>query len=260
MILCISILLLSCIHVSAMEEQLSDYHRFSIGIETYSHTYTEPGIMENDGIFVGLTYSFVYENEFYFGFEGLSAYGSVDYTSASTGSTDDIDDICFDHRLVLGYVAYKGEKVKVLPYIGIAYRFLEDDSSNKLTSTNNIGYLRESNYYYSPIGIDMDITLQNGWKLHPGLEYDFFWSGTQESYLGYLSGYEDVENDQDEGYGYRVSLGVSKETDTVTYSMEIFYRFWDIKDSKTTTDRWGRVWLEPENETEEFGINFTLRF
>ncbi len=257
-IFCICFLIIGCTIANA--EPPEKNYNFELGLQTYYHEYEEPGIMENDGFFYGLSYSLSYEKKFYFGLEGLISYGEVDYTSASSGTQDDIEDVCFDTRGILGYVLFDDGKTKVLPYTGFAYRFLQDDSENMLTSTNQLGYLRESNYYYSPIGIRMTVNLNNGWRMHPEIEYDLFWSGKQESYLGYVSGYEDIENDQEDGYGYRLSLAFSKQFQNITYSFKAFYRYWDIDDSDITTDSWGRSWIEPDNETSEYGINVSIIF
>ena len=162
--------------------------------------------------------------------------------------------------MIFGAVLFNNQKTKIIPVIGCGYRFLRDDSANELTSTNNLGYLRESNYYYIPIGIKFAVRLDNGWSLHPEFECDYFWSGRQKSYLGYVAGYEDITNDQEGGFGYRFSLALKKKAQTVSYGFELFYRYWDIDDSEVTVDSWDRAWIEPANETMESGFNFSISF
>ena len=190
----------------------------------------------------------------------MLSYGQVDYRSTSTGESDDIDDICSDTRVLVGYSFTNESQIIVTPFIGVAYRFLQDDSENELTSTNSIGYLRESNYFYSPIGIRIDIPLADSWHLKPAFEYDLFWSGEQNSYLGYLAGYEDISNDQNDGYGYQVSLALSKQDRKIGYHLRVFYRYWDIEQSEVTRDSYGRSWIEPDNETSEIGANLSILF
>ncbi|MBU1341327.1 MAG: autotransporter domain-containing protein [Proteobacteria bacterium] len=232
----------------------------SIGAQTYYYEYEEPGVMKNEGWFYGIAYSVSYEEDVLIKLDGAVAFGWVDYTSTSSGSSDDIKDIMADTRGILGYSIYNNENTKITPFIGLGYRFLEDDSSNELTTTNNIGYLRESKYWYSPIGVSIEFKLGNGWTIIPEAEYDFFWSGEQKSYLGYLAGYEDIVNEQEEGYGYRFSLAFEKKTDMRSYGFGIFYRYWNIDDSDITIDRWGRGWIEPKNDTSEFGLSVTIIF
>lgn len=255
--------ILSCLFLTTAVCQASPaqtpFHG-SIGVGTYYHEYKEPGIMKNDGFFYALNYSLMYEKKLVLGIEGTIAYGQVDYSSTSSGESSDIDDVMVETRGIIGFVASQTAKTKIIPYTGFAYRFLQDDSENKLTSTNHLGYLRESNYYYSPIGIKIDMALDNGWHFKPTLEYDIFWFGEQESFLGYVAGYEDIKNDQEDGYGWRASIAFTKKAKTFEYGVELFYRFWDIDDSEVTRDSFNRNWIEPDNETTEFGINLSLLF
>ncbi|MFH2058893.1 MAG: hypothetical protein ABIJ59_08325 [Pseudomonadota bacterium] len=246
--------------ITANAEQPEKPFNVNVGFTTYHHEYEEPGIMQNKGFFYGIAYSAMYEKSILLGVEGLISYGQVDYSSNSSGESDDIDDICLETRALVGYAVLNDTRVKITPFTGIAYRFLQDDSSNELTTTNNIGYLRESNYVYSPFGIKIDMPLNDGWHLKPAFEYDLFWFGEQESYLGYVAGYEDITNDQESGYGWRASLALTKKTRAVGYGVELFYRYWDIDDSEITRDRFGRSWIEPDNETSEIGLNLSILF
>lgn len=258
--LAFSLLFLFAVCVNVNAQQQNNYIDFGLGLQIYHHEYEEPGLMKNDGIFYGLSYSLFYENKFYFGLEGLASYGQVDYSSTSSGTLDNNDDICFDTRGILGYIILDDEKTKAMPYIGIAYRFLRDDSKNKLTSTSHLGYVRKSNYYYSPVGIRLTLDITKGWSLNPEIEYDYFWSGKQESDLGYVAGYEDIENDQDNGYGYRLSIALNKKAKNLTFGFRLFYRYWDIDESDITRDSLGRSWVEPANDTSEYGMDFSLFF
>lgn len=244
------------LHAAPLEKNIHG----SIGVGTYYHQYKEPGIMENEGFFYALSYSLMYEKKLVLGIEGTVAYGQVDYSSTSSGESSDIDDVLVETRGIIGMVASQTETVKIISYTGFAYRFLQDDSENKLTSTNHLGYLRESNYYYSPVGVKIDFAMENGWHIIPTLEYDIFWFGEQESYLGYVAGYDDIKNDQEDGYGWRASLAFIHQTPSLKYGIELFYRFWDIDDSEVTRDSADRRWIEPHNETREFGINLSVLF
>lgn len=234
----------------------------SIGLQTYHSEYTEPGIMNNEGYFYGISYSLIYEDAgILFGLEGLFAYGEVDYTSTSTGSAEGFEDICADNRIILGVSIYDDKKIQIIPFAGVAYRFLQDDSKYIRSTTNHLGYFRESNYFYSPVGIKIKMQYAKGWSLTPEFEYDFFWHGEQESETGYLAANRDnIVNDQEEGYGYRLSLTLAKKTVQAGYSFQVFYRYWDIEDSKITLDSFGAPWIEPENDTVEYGVNFSILF
>jgi len=184
----------------------------------------------------------------------------VDYSSVSTGDSNDIDDICADNRIILGYSVYNDQKTRITPFAGIAYRFLQDDSKYQRTTTNHLGYLRESNYFYSPVGVKIRFEYAGGWSLTPEAEYDIFWFGQQESELGYLPNREDLTNDQEKGYGYRLSLTLARNTLPVGYSFQVFYRYWDIDTSDVSSDRFGNFGFEPANETSEYGLNVSVLF
>ena len=236
------------------------YLQFDLGLQSYYHQYEEPGVMENDGWFLGLEGRLAYENRLYLGLEGLVSFGRVDYASVNTGTGSDHDDICVDVRGLLGIVALKTPGFKLIPYTGLGYRFLQDDSQSQLTSTNHLGYLRESNYLYSPLGLKWAFNLGQGWRLEADTVYHYFWLGRQESFLGYIAGYEDVENDQDEGFGYKLSADLKKHFARFSLGLGVFYRYWDIKRSEITVDSAGRGWIEPANTTDEFGFRITMGF
>ena len=99
--------------------------------------------------------------------EGRVAFGQVDYdggiidleTSEITPySIDDIDDWVFEGRLLLGADWLYGSILNTL-YAGIGYRYLNDD-----ISFDPVGYERESNYLYIPIGYQFDNGSEMGWS------------------------------------------------------------------------------------------------
>ncbi|NQT46147.1 MAG: hypothetical protein HQ593_01545, partial [Candidatus Omnitrophica bacterium] len=58
----------------------------------------------------------------------------------------------------------------------------------------------------------------------------------------------------------RGSIRLVKRTPELDILFEPFVRFWDIEDSKTTTDPGGTRWLEPNNETMEIGAKLAAQF
>lgn len=259
-ILCISFLHL--VFVSSLSAKtLSDGKSINLGIQTYFHAYEEPGVMKQDGFFLGLSYSFEREKQFYFyGVEGIASLGLVDYTSESSGSMDNKKDGCIDTRGIIGKTLVKTGNTDIKVFSGLAYRYFRDDSAGMQTTTGHSGYLRVSNYLYSPFGIRGRTSINNVWSLSMDAEYDFFWFGIQKSYLGSLSGYDDIENDQKEGKGYRFSVGLIRKEKLRVYKYQIFYRYWDIEDSEVTRDSSGRSWIEPYNDTREIGLNISILF
>ncbi|MBU1194993.1 MAG: hypothetical protein KKE62_04015 [Proteobacteria bacterium] len=72
LIVCCVCFVLVCGSVNARENNKNI--DVSIGFQTYHHEYKEPGLMENEGFFYGLSYSFMYDqNDILFGIEGMLA-------------------------------------------------------------------------------------------------------------------------------------------------------------------------------------------
>lgn len=235
---------------------------FSYGgaLEIYSHDYEEPSIMKNEGEFLGLEAWAELRDGFVLRGELAIAYGEVDYTSNSSGSSNDIDDFRFEMRAIGGYEFELTDTIQLTPIAGIAYRYLSDDSEAKRTTTGHLGYLRQSNYIYSPIGAECNFDIADDMAITLFAEYDYFWYGMQKSDLNYITGDGDIENDQDDGYGLRFSVRFTKQLENIGLYCEPFYRYWDIDDSDVTYDNSGTGWIEPKNETTEFGIKIGVIF
>ncbi len=233
-------------------------HIWTVGAEMSHITYEEPDVMEEKGFMYGIGGSYTYHKHIMLKAEGRFSYGQVDYKNS--GTTDNIDNYMLEFRGLGGYDFLIFNRSIITPYIGIGYRYLNDDSSGRVSSTGFAGYERESNYYYSPIGIETLTELNNGWSIGVLLEYDYFWKGKQKSNLGSIVGYYDIENDQDDGDGWRGSIKLQKEYLKRFFILEPFVRYWDIEDSKTTTDPGGTTWYEPKNNSTEFGVNVSVAF
>ena len=248
----------------AFSETASKPHFFEIGTELYDYSYKEPGVMENDGAMYGLNASYTFRDQFMFRLEARTAWGEVDYTSANTGSQSNIDDFAFEFR-ALGGIGYSVNDFTITPYVGFGSRYLNDDSTGMVTTTGALGYERESNYYYSPIGIEAVHDFKNAWKFGGALEYDLFWSGEQESHLAdAIPGLGTLSNDQDDGWGMRFSLFLKRKLEIFQFKVEGFFRYWEIDDSEISPIRYNNIQVgygwEPENETREIGLKLSILF
>jgi hypothetical protein len=195
--------------------------------------------------------------------EGRFSFGEVDYKNS--GTIDNIDDYMLEFRGLGGYDFSLLKTSTITPYIGIGYRYLNDDMSGKISSTGAYGYERESNYFYSPIGIEIITPLENGWFVGGILEYDIFWWGKQKSHLSDVDpGYNDPENDQERGYGLRGSIKLQKKGEKLDFVIEPFIRYWNIKRSKYADLTYYGVLTgyayEPKNRSTEFGVKLAVRF
>jgi len=245
---------------------------WDIGAEVYYFKYEEPGLIEEEGVFYGgrLGYTFrdwvpsspkesPSDGGAMFRAEGRIASGQVDYDGSLSDGTpytiDSIRDFLFEGRLLLGADVLHGDTLNTL-YAGIGYRYLKDDSS-----FDPSGYERQSNYLYVPLGYQLDSSRKAGWSFGFNAEFDFLIVGYQRSHLSDISpAWDDVENRQDSGYGYRTSVRFQHKSEDAIFVIEPFFRYWDIDDSEVAFDRDGWRWSEPANETTEVGIQLFLMF
>jgi hypothetical protein len=234
---------------------------FEIGPELYLFEYEEPGLMKEEGEFIGVVLGLTSRGwvgslpdtigGFMFRAEGRFAYGQVDYEGQTWSGTpltiENIDDFAFEGRLLLGGDILGGNTINTI-YSGFGYRYLSDDLS----------YLRQSNYFYLPVGYQFDSTYKAGWSIGFRFEYDVFIKGIQRSRLSDV-GYLDVDNEQDSGYGYRASIKIQNKSRSGSFIIEPFFRYWDIDESEHEFNPYGEFW-EPANETTEIGIQIIFMF
>ena len=94
---------------------------------------------------------------------------------------------------------------------------------------------------------------------------DLFWKGLQKSHLSdVVAALNDIENDQEDGYGIRGSIRFQKKSEKVDYVIEPFIRFWDIEGSEeaavTLSGTIIGTGVEPKNDSTEIGIKFAAKF
>jgi len=266
---------------------LAKRHSFEIGPEVYYFDYRELEpwwlsdifgdieVMEEDGVFYGVTGAYTYRpwapssgergsnnsGGLMLRAEGRYAQGEVDYEGSMGGeplTISGIDDRTMEFRPLVGLDWFSEADSLATFYSGFGYRYLNDDSS-KFPG----GYERESNYYYLPIGITGTRRTGGGWfdSIGGTLEFDFLLSGVQQSHLSDM-GYQDVENDQDTGWGLRASIKFEKRG-KLNFTLEPFVRAWFIAASETETiyvEGEPVEMYEPKNETVEAGVNLVIRF
>ena len=251
-------------HKNDNDSVLLKKHTFELGSEISYITYKEPGTMKEKGMMYGLVGSYTYHNKLMLKAEGRGSWGKVDYKGALSDGTpytmDGIRDYMLEFRGLVGYDFPVGKASTFTPYIGIGYRNLNDDSS-----FDPAGYERESNYIYSPIGIDFITNLGNSWSMGVIGEYDYFWWGKQKSHLSDVSpGYNDILNRQKKGYGLRGSIALQKKGDKVDFEVGPFIRYWNIKESEkdalTYYGTFEYYMVEPKNNSTEVGVMLGVKF
>ncbi len=237
---------------------------WELGAEISGIAYKEPGVMKEDGMMYGIAGAWTKHNDgSMLKAEARLSYGQVDYENS--GTLDNIDDLMLEFRMLGGRVWPVSKSSTITAYAGLGYRYLRDDMSGMTTSTGASGYLRESNYYYIPIGVEALAGLEKGWSLGAALEYDFFLWGKQVSYLSNAnSNYSDIENDQNDGYGWRGSIRLRKKRRSKEYAIEPFIRYWNIEQSDIKALFYNGVfedyYVEPKNTSRELGIKLSVIF
>jgi len=239
-----------------------------VGYELSSFHYSEPGVMDEDGLLHGVrgVMSGHFENNFMVGISLRLSVGGLDYdgqTMAGTPVTADTDDFVFSLRSLFGYDFDIGRSI-ITPLTGICYRYWNDD----LSGTTG-GYEREIKYWYSPIGFETaSLTKEEKWIWGLRAEYDFFLVGQVTSHLSDVHpGYNDPVNDQNfgDGYGARGSVYFKRPKNVEwPLSIEVFIRYWDIDQSDTATWTYYGLPLayvvEPTNDTTEYGLQLSMQW
>lgn len=182
--------------------------------------------------------------------------GSVDYWSNGTGSRDGDGQFLAEARILLGKEFQAANAIKLTPFAGFGYRYLNDENSNKRTTTGHYDYERESNYLYVPVGLKMNTELDKDWDLDMAAEYDVFIEGEQKSHFSDVRAYyPDISNQQHHGYGVRASIDLTKKANSVGFLVGTYMRWWDIGNSNVVLGG-----IEPKNETLEVGLRLGLTF
>lgn len=254
---------------------VSEKHEMELGTEFYIYSYKEPVFnLEIKGPQYGIWGAYIYhpgeEDALYsdlvhmYKLDARFAFGDVDYSSDASGEVRDEDNHVFELRGVAGYDHPFSERFLVTGYAGLGFRYLNNDSGGKQSTTGAYGYKRVSNYFYAPIGVEVLNQITPRWKAVSNIEWDGFMWGEQTSYLSDVNdGYPNLENDQKRGYGVRASARIVREDQDMDLFVEPFFRYWHIRDSEVATAV-GNVYivtgLEPDNDTTEYGIKFGLQY
>lgn len=243
----------SLAHAAGAGVRTSGGHEFGLSVSSYR--YEEPSLsMSIKGDKFGVEHfgTMLLEGDWFIKDDLRFAYGDVDYSSPNSGIKSGVTDWYIDTRGFVGRDIQVGTSF-FSPFIGMGYRFLFNDLSG-YTSTGSVGYRRESNYLYVPIGMTHRFRLHDGEVLATTLEYDYLLRGKQVSKLSdtRLSGYSDVTNNQYRGFGFRADVMYTM-TD---WAFGPFIAAWRIDDSNLIQG----VGFEPRNRTTEFGLRMKVRF
>ncbi|MDP1994122.1 MAG: hypothetical protein Q8K40_02640 [Ignavibacteria bacterium] len=244
-------------------------HQFDVIPEIFAYSYKEwsnkKPFMSLNGLMFALGGSYSYN--FGKNFVKLSsrfAMGDAKYKSKSTGRNKNDPSWYIDSQAVYGHHFDLSSNLTISPYLGLGYRFLENDGSNTKTTTGHYGYLRESQYLYIPIGSDLTIPIDSKLSFVVNAEYDLFLNGLQKSHTHSSNGIGGlIENKQSRGYGLRAAAGLRWTLEKMAIEAKPFFRYWSIADSKKvhqTTRYIKATFSEPKNATKEVGLGITFKF
>jgi len=239
-----------------------------LGVSISSYVYEEPSLgMSTKGDKFGANHigTVVLEDDWFIKDDIRFVIGSVDYVGS--GYQAGVPDWYAEARGILGWDIQSGNSV-FSPYIGVGYRYLFNDLRG-YSSGGAIGYRRESNYLYVPLGVTHRFHLDGTAVIATTLEFDKFVSGKQITRLSDLSGYvgytgvTDVENRQESGFGYRAEMMYEMSD----WAFGPFINVWRIDQSDFVLRymlcvgaiRWCAL-SEPQNNTTEFGMKMRFKF
>lgn len=258
-LLIISSIILINIPVIALAYSNDDYdqadNKFSLGLEAFPYLYKEPNVMKMDGNFCGIngSYSFYLEKDYFLRAEIRLAKGNAKYFSYETGSMKNIPNTLLEPRILYSK-SLRNSFLDISPFVGVGFRYKEDDSRGKVTTTNYVGHLRRSYYYYVPIGLFMNYALQKDWSLDIIGEFDIFLQGTQKSYSN-----DKLIFKQSKGYGLRSEVLLNQTFDKYIFSIGPYINYWEIQSSNIVNSG-GKSFYEPKNTTREVGVKIKFTF
>ena len=262
---CILVICFMFISISTVYGQPYKTHNFEVGTEISWLAYREPGVMKERGIMYGIVADYSYHKGIMFKIDGKYSYGRLNYSGSLQDGTPlsvgSIPNYMLEFRGVGGYDINLPRGIVMTPYIGVGSRFLSDNMQKKSPA----GYKRESNYLYSPIGLETNFDLCNGWFLGNVLEYDLLWWGHQKSRLSDVDyRFNSLYNHQSTGWGARGSLSIQKRWEKFSIKFGPYIKYWCISTSDTDTIEFkGRAsgsGVEPNNRSREIGGSLTIMF
>lgn len=257
-------------------------HNLQIAYEVSNYKYREPGLMylraqPKQGISILYTRRSVLSGDVsesdrsFASLEFRYMTGKVDYHGGRFDGTPltlyNLKDYYFEGVLRVGAAYDLNENWELWPYLGFGWRQLR----NHLEEGGPGGYLRESTYWYLPIGLNTRFHTESGWNFVLNGEFDWLLKGTQysgEMDLGEPIGTLDGNtNAQNQGYGVRISLKAEKSLGKIGLFVEPFWRYWHIQNSsiggKDLINYPGWYldgFYEPKNYTHEYGLKAGITF
>ncbi len=219
-------------------------------------------IMEESGRMFGAFGSYTFHpGRFVVRPEGMLSFGTVDYLQPDPTYPQNIENVSnfiTEVRGLIGRSLFTSENVHIMPFGGFAYRYRYDGMGGKQNSFGSLYYDRKTSYFYTPIGAEARLGVKGDWQLTISGEYDLFWQGKHINEIQDLA--FDARNEeytQKDGWGARGSIGISRRFGRMGFTAAPFFRYWSIKNSEISQTI---GWMEPENQTREWGVRLGVIF
>ncbi len=250
---------------------------WQINAEYGLFSYRETGNSKENGSFCGARGAYLFKGEHIVLLSEARADSvGVKYTRESNSADKpDVDNFLLEGRQTVGITIPWTFTVNVIPYTGAGLRYYHDDLSAQITSDQDpLGVGKQSQYFYSPLGVCLTASPGNGWRFSLKLEYDHLWYGKQKNNWRYYyqthppadtyyTQLPEVVTRQDHGEGFRISVRIVKTGEKYNFSLEPFYNYWTIKDSQVKTFDYGSAiysFMESKNNSKEAGLRVGVSF
>lgn len=231
-------------HASANQSK----HKVGVIISYYK--YIEPNVMNTKGFISGFDYIYDTNTTAPLSFMLWAKFvaGSLKYNSNGTGSMSNDKNYYVDIKPIAKFKLLLQNLSSFSPYIGIGFRYLANPYSGR-SSTGHYSYDRTNKMLYVPVGIFYE---------HHFHEHNYLETQIEGSLLIYGRQFSDHHEPhtvtQKKGYGFRIA----SEYNTEKWSIGPYFQYWNIDDSTIFPSSKGGYWVEPKNNTIEYGL--TLRF
>ncbi len=231
--------------------------------EYKEHIENDPDFMHQSGRLYDLQLDghITLDSELYI--KAIVRLGDARFDYSGSGTASDHKDRINDTRLLVGKDFFPKPSLAISPYIGVGSRNLSDDSRGR-TSIGAIGYRRDSQYIYVPIGASIRFQVGNEARINTTLEYDYVQRGWQKSHLSdTCRTLYDVVNRQSKGHGLHGSIAYEKDN----WSLGPVIERWNISESNwmfagrdCTSQHHYISAQEPANHTTEYGVRAAYIF
>ena len=195
------------------------------------------------------------------------AAGSVDYDPLDEPIVQDIDQSSGRIELHLGYDFMLGG-TSITPFAGYGARLFEDESGGRQTESGLLGFDREINYDYIPVGLAASIPVGGRKRLTLSGQYNHLVGGDVINFFSRIEPEApDVKLDFNGGHGLEASAMLSLPVGRrQAINVGPFVRHWELEASDTFTivnpddPSEAIVFQEPENRTTELGLRVSFSF